>query len=118
MLKFSLKILSCFMVAISFVYAAPATQRTIQISNDRVNVWTTTIYPDQPLKMHRHEHQRVLVALDNGDLEIENDKHQIHYLKLQQGQAYFLDKDIPGELHTDKILGKQPIKVVVIELIP
>lgn len=114
--KFFLTFLSCFMLGISLTYAAPATQRSMQISNDRVNVWTTTINPDQPLKMHRHEHQRVLVALDNGELEIENDKHQIHYLKLQQGQAYFLDKDIPGELHTDKILGEKPIIVVVVEL--
>jgi len=49
-------------------------------------------------------------------LEIENDQHKIHYLKLQQGHAYFLDKDIPSELHTDKVLGNKPIKVVVVEL--
>ena len=94
------------------------TTRIPQFSNDEVTVWKTLIYPskDQVLKMHRHEHNRVIVALDAGTLKIINDKGKIHYLNLEKNQAYYLKKDIPGELHSDENIGKQIITILVIEL--
>jgi hypothetical protein len=96
----------------------PVTKRIPQFANDKVNVWKTIIYPSkqQILKMHRHEFDRVLVAFDDGILRIKNDKGQSHDIKLEKERAYYLKKDIPGELHTDENLGQTPIKVLVMEI--
>ena len=94
------------------------TQRHLQISNPQVNVWQTLIYPhsSQALKSHRHENDRVVVALNSGVLKVKNSKGKSHYLKLVKGQAYYLAKDKPGEMHTDENVGSQALKVIVVEL--
>lgn len=94
------------------------TTRIAQFSNDKVSVWETVIYPsaNQVLKMHRHEHDRVLVAFSDGLLKITNDKGKVHYLKLEKNKAYYLTKDIPNELHNDQNMLFHPIKVLVVEL--
>lgn len=66
--------------------------------------------------MHRHEYNRVVVAFDNGTLKITNDKGNVHYLRLEKEKAYYLTKDVLGELHVDKNISQHPIKVLVIEL--
>ena len=103
----------------SVINASPvATQRVAQFSNNKVSVWKTIIFPSvsQGLKMHRHDHDRVLVALDDGKLKITNDKGKVHYLNLKKDKAYYLSRDIPGELHGDENVTSHPIKVMVIEL--
>lgn len=99
-------------------FAAPTTNRITQLTNDKVEVWETIIYPNkkQELPMHRHEHDRVIVALTDGILKVTNDKGQTHELKLQKDKAYYLTKDIPGEMHTDENITTHPIKVMVVEL--
>ncbi|KTC91018.1 hypothetical protein OQJ18_15470 [Fluoribacter dumoffii] len=94
------------------------TVRIPQFSNTEVSVWQTVIYPhkEQILKMHRHEHNRVVVALDSGILKVVNNKGKEHFLKLEKDKAYFLTKDMPGELHTDENIGNNPIRVIVMEL--
>ncbi|MDR3441631.1 MAG: hypothetical protein P4L65_01300 [Legionella sp.] len=88
------------------------------ISNKEVSVWKTIIYPakEQILKLHRHENNRIVVALTGGKLKVTDNKGKVHYLTLKKDKAYYLSKDIPGELHTDENVGKDPVKVVVIEL--
>lgn len=107
-----------FFISINSHADAKETVRIPQLSNEKVSVWTTVIYPNkkQILKMHRHEHNRVVVALDNGLLKVANNKGEEHFLKLEKDKAYYLSKDFPGELHTDENMSKHPIKVVVIEL--
>ena len=94
------------------------TQRIDQFSNDKVKVWKTIIYPTsgKALAMHRHEHNRVLIALSDGLLKITNNKGKTHYLKLEKDKAYYLTKDVPNELHNDENVTKHAIKVMVIEL--
>ena len=114
-----LTIIASLLWSVSISYAAPAlTTRIHQFSNAQVNVWKTIIYPKagQALKMHRHEHDRVLVALDSGTLKITNDKGKVHRFKLQKNKAYYLSRDIPNELHKDENITSHPIKVLVIEL--
>lgn len=98
--------------------ANPTTTRTPQFSNSQVSVWETIIYPNatQSLKMHRHDHDRVLVAFNDGSLKITNDKGKVHYLTLEKNKSYYLTKDIPNELHSDQNMSSHPIKVLVIEL--
>lgn len=95
-----------------------ATKRIPQFANDKVKVWETIIYPatEQLLKMHRHDHNRILVALNDGILKITNDKGQTHLLKLTREKAYYLPPDVPGEWHTDVNIGRTALKVLVIEL--
>lgn len=100
----------------SMTYAE--TKKIPQFSNDKVNVWETVIYPSkqQVLKMHRHDHDRVLIAFDDVTLKIENDKGKSSLLTLKKDKAYYLAKDVPGEMHTDENLGKKPVKFLIIEL--
>lgn len=112
-----------FIVIIMFVYtltgyANPTTGRIPQFSNEKVSVWETTIYPgkNQVLKMHRHEHDRVLIAFNSGILKITNNKGQVHYLKLTKDNSYYLPKNVVGEKHIDENVSNHPIKVLVVEL--
>jgi len=97
---------------------AQSTARTAEFSNEQVNVWKTMIYPKskQVLSMHRHDYDRVLVALSHGTLKITNNKGDVHYLTLQKNKAYYLHKDPMDELHQDENITKHPITVMVIEL--
>lgn len=103
--------------AMSTAYAQ-STTRIPQFSNDKTRVWKTIIYPTstQALTMHRHDHDRVIVALSNGVLKVTNNKGKIHYLKLEKNKAYYLTKDPLHELHKDENMTKHPITVMVIEL--
>ena len=94
------------------------TTRIPAFSNHKVSVWETIIYPSahQALKMHRHDHDRVVVALDNGVIKVTNKKGKTHLLKLSKNKAYYLPKDIPGELHNDQNMSAHPIRLFVIQL--
>ena len=108
------------LVMSSSLYAlTPTTKRDVQFSNKEVNVWRTIIYPTfhQTLPMHRHEHNRVLVALTDGLLKITNDKGKVHYLRLKKDKAYYLSKDVPNEVHMDENVTNHAVKVMVIELL-
>ena len=114
-----LTIIASLLWSVSMSHAAPAlTTRIPQFSNAQVDVWKTIIYPTagHALKMHRHEHDRVLVALESGTLKITNDNGKVHMLKLQKNKAYYLSRDIPNELHMDENITSHPIKVLVVEL--
>ena len=103
----------------TFAQSTPEkTHRITEFSNEKINVWKTTLYPgkSQTLKMHRHEYNRVVVAFNDGVLKIKNDKGQVHYLKLAKNKAYYLEKDISHELHSDENITHHPIDVLVIEL--
>lgn len=116
--RLMLLVASLFLSMSHLSCASPSTTRISQFSNDKVSVWETVIYPNanQVLKMHRHEHDRVVVALSNGLLKITNDKGKVHYLKLEKNKAYYLTKDVPNERHNDENMSSHPIKVLVIEL--
>lgn len=107
-------------LAVTMVHAhTTSTNRITQFSNDQVKVWKTIIYPSSKhgLRMHRHDHNRVVVALSSGVLKITNDKGKVHYLRLEKDKAYYLSKDVPNELHADENITHKPIKVMVVELL-
>ncbi len=97
---------------------AQQTHRVEQWANDKVAVWTTVVYPSatKKLAMHRHEHDRVVVALTDGRFKITNDKGIVHYWTLEKNKAYYLAKDPINELHNDENVSKHTVEVVVIEL--
>jgi len=115
---------SCLvMLALGFTGAASAqparsTLRTPQFENESVRVWRTTIAPSQPLTMHRHESGRVIVALTGGTLRIVKESGESRTVTWEKGNAYWLPADPPGEKHGDVNVGREPIEVVVVELVP
>lgn len=114
-----LKLGATFILLTGALHAAElSTKRIEQFSNDKVKVWKTIVYPSshQVLPMHRHDNDRVLVALTDGTLKITNNKGKVHYLKLKKGKAYYLRKDTPNELHNDENITNHPIQVMVIQL--
>lgn len=113
-------IVSILLLQITALNAAPQqTKRIPQFANDKVKAWKTIIYPksNQALTMHRHDHDRVVVALTDGLLKITNNKGETHNLQLEKNKAYYFTKDVPNEMHSDVNLSDHAVKVMVIELV-
>src|SRR5262245_24419171 len=98
--------------------AASTTRRVPQLENESVRVWRSTIAPNQPLSMHRHENGRVIVALQGGTLRIVKESGESRSVTWETGNAYWLAADPPGEKHADANDGKEPIVVMVVEMVP
>ena len=109
----------CYIFTTAFassVRADTITHREKQFENKEVKVWKTTIEPGQPLKMHRHDKKRVVVALTDIDLTVINNRGQSHKIVMKKETARFLDADKPQELHYDINNSTHPMKVMIIEL--
>ena len=92
-------------------------RREPQFENEHVKVWKSIILPNQPLRLHRHEHGRALVALTDGDLKVVNEAGEtVDTYEWEAGKAYWLDKDPPDVLHGDLNEGPGTIEVIVVEL--
>ncbi len=104
-----------FLLISCFLAANPFTHRELQVENEEVKVWKTVIMPLSPLKMHRHDANRVVVGLKGGILKKITDKGEISFLEFETGKAYWLDADPENELHADINESDKPIEVMVIE---
>jgi quercetin dioxygenase-like cupin family protein len=110
-------------LAVVFFGSAALTQttpsqsrRVPQFENDQVRVWKTTVLPNAPLTMHRHEHPRVLIALTGGSMKIQQQSGASETHQWETGKAYWLTADPPNTLHADVNAGTKPIEVMVVEL--
>jgi len=92
------------------------TFRELEFENETVRVWKTTIYPNSPLKMHRHEKPRLIIALNGGTLKKITERGEITYLRFDTGRPVWMDADPPGELHADVNESDAPIVVLVVEM--
>lgn len=93
------------------------TRREPQFENEHVKVWKSIILPNQPLRLHRHENGRALVALTDGDLKVVNEAGEtVDTYEWKAGKAYWLDRDPPEVLHGDLNEGPGTIEVIVVEL--
>lgn len=86
------------------------------LKNENVKVWKTIIFPNQPLKMHRHDRSRVVVGLKGGVLTKIEDTGEESEFVFESHKAYWLDEDPPNTLHADINESNEPIEVMVIEL--
>lgn len=102
----------------SMAYAAGAAQtgRVAQFENDKVKVWKSLILPNDPLPFHRHEHPRVLIALQGGKMKILEETGRSEVQDWKTGNAYWLPANAPGTRHQDVNVGDAPIEVMVVEL--
>jgi len=89
--------------------------RELQFENDHVKVWKTTIPPNDNLKMHRHDHPRVLVGLKGGKLLKIEESGEESNLIFETNKAYWLPKDPEGQLHGDINISDTAMEVMVIE---
>jgi beta-alanine degradation protein BauB len=93
------------------------TRREPQFENTHVRAWKSTIMPNQPLSLHRHDHGRALIALVGGRLNVVDGNGKV--LKTydwESGKAYWLDADPAGQMHADRNDTSKPIEVIVVEL--
>ncbi len=106
-----------FFGSAAFTQPAPSqSQRVPQFENDQVRVWKTTVLPNAPLTMHRHEHPRVLIALTGGSMKIQQQSGASETHQWETGKAYWLTADPPNTLHADVNAGTKPIEVMIVEL--
>ncbi len=108
--------LSLLLVACRPAAQELATGRIPQFENEHVEVWKSVIAPNQPLRMHRHDNPRVIIALEGGTLRVVNESGQTRDMTWETGSAYWLDADPPGELHGDVNEGPDPVEVIVVQL--
>jgi quercetin dioxygenase-like cupin family protein len=84
--------------------------------NAEVKVWKSLVLPNNPLPLHRHEHPRVIVALNGGTMKVLEESGSSETHQWETGKAYWLPANPPGTRHQDVNMGDKPIEVVVVEL--
>ena len=92
------------------------TQRIPQFENEHVKVWRSVISPNVPLTLHRHEHGRVIIALQGGTMKIEEQTGASETQVWETGKAYWLPANPPNTMHRDINVGDRPIEVMVVEV--
>jgi hypothetical protein len=92
------------------------TQRFPQFENENVKVWKSVVMPNAPLTVHRHEHPRVIIALNGGTMKIVDSQGKSEEHVWETGKAYWLPMNPPGTMHADVNAGDKPIEVMVVEL--
>ena len=91
--------------------------REPQFDNERVEVWKSTILPNQPLTYHRHDAWRVMVALTDGDLKLVDPSGKVlDTYHLVRGKAMWLTPNPPGQTHADVNPGAKPVEVMMVQL--
>ena len=92
-------------------------RREPQFENEHVKVWKSIIVPNQPLRLHRHDHGRALIALKGGKLKVVDESGEtVDTYEWEDGKAYWLDADPPDEQHGDLNEGPETMEVIVVEL--
>lgn len=95
---------------------ATQTRRIPQFENEDVKVWKSVVAPNSPLTMHRHEHGRVIIALQGGTMKIVEQTGSTEQHPWETGNAYWLPANEPDTMHADVNAGDKPIEVMVVEL--
>ena len=93
-----------------------STQRVPQFENSHVKVWRSTIVPNAPLPLHRHDHGRVIIALQGGTMKIEDQSGTSETHVWETGKAYWLPANPTKTMHRDVNIGDRPIEVMVVEV--
>jgi quercetin dioxygenase-like cupin family protein len=92
------------------------TERIPQFENEHVKVWRSAISPNLPLPLHRHEHGRVIIALQGGTMKIEEQTGASETQVWETGKAYWLPANPPNTMHRDINVGDRLIEVMVVEV--
>src|SRR5215471_16589437 len=90
-----------------------STQRIPQFENAHVKVWKSIIVPNAPLALHRHDHGRVIIALQGGTMKIVDQSGASETHVWETGKAYWLPANPPNTMHRDVNAGQRSIEVMV-----
>jgi beta-alanine degradation protein BauB len=93
-----------------------ATQRIPEFENAHVKVWKSTVVRNAPLPLHRHDHGRVIIALQGGTMKIEDQSGTSETHVWETGKAYWLPANPPNTMHRDINVSDHPIEVMVVEV--
>ncbi len=107
---------AAFFAGLAVAQTMAQTGREPQFENSAVKVWKSTVLPNNPLPLHRHEHPRVAIALRGGSMKILDDTGKSEVHEWQTGKAYWLDANAAGTWHQDINAGDAPIEVMVVEM--
>jgi beta-alanine degradation protein BauB len=82
--------LAVFLIAFAAASSDPSTptQRLPQFENSHVKVWKSIIAPNAPLALHRHDHGRVIIALQGGTMKIVDQSGASETHVWETGKAY------------------------------
>ena len=108
--------LCAFVAGFALAQSTAKTGREPLFDNAEVKVWKSTVLPNNPLPLHRHEHPRVIVALKGGTMKVLEETGPGETHEWETGKAYWLPANPPGTRHQDVNLGDAPIEVIVVEL--
>ena len=95
---------------------ATGTQRIVQFENDDVKVWKSIVVPHAPLTMHRHEHGRVIIALEGRHDEDRRAERRKRGARVGDREGLLAARECSGTMHADMNAGDQPIEVMVVEM--
>ena len=101
---------------VSAAQAQAQSGRDPQFENDDVRVWRSIILPDAPLTLHRHDHARIIIALQGGAMNLKDSSGTDDIHVWEKNHAYWLPAMPPGAMHMDVNAGKTPLEVMVVEL--
>jgi hypothetical protein len=112
-------ILVCAAVAAAagFVWAQPRAemQRVPQFDNARAVAWRSVIPAGTESTLHRHDRQRVIVAIAGGDLKTITASGETTVNHYQTGNAYFQEPMPAGVTHKDVNDTSKTIELIVVE---
>jgi len=104
--------------AAGFVRAQPRAemQRIPQFDNARTVAWRSVIPPGTESTLHRHDRQRVVVAIVGGELKTVTASGETTVTHYVTGNAYLQEPMPAGVMHKDVNDTSRTIELVVIEL--
>jgi quercetin dioxygenase-like cupin family protein len=85
----------------------------VKIDNDSVRVLNVVDQPHNPSALHRHEVNRVMIYLSDGDLTV---RYQDGHIDEQHWKAGQVAWSAAGELHTSENVGAKPLRIIEVEL--
>jgi hypothetical protein len=94
----------------------PEMQRIPQFENARASSWKSVIPPHTESTLHRHDHQRAVIAIVGGDLKTITPAGKVTVIHFETGKAYWFEPMPAGEMHKDVNDTDKTIEVVTIEL--
>ncbi|HJZ99134.1 MAG TPA: hypothetical protein VKE70_21640 [Candidatus Solibacter sp.] len=89
-----------------------AAQTTTAVENSTVRILNAIDRPHQPTPLHKHDYNRVMVYLDDGDQDITTDgKVEHHHWKA--GEVVW---SVGGPMHVSENVGSKDLRIIEIEI--
>jgi quercetin dioxygenase-like cupin family protein len=92
---------------------ATASDRQVELENERVRALRRILAPGESTAMHTHASSGVAVLVTEGRLEVSDPKGAARTLDVKAGAVQWIDS---GTTHTLKNVGDSPLEIVDIEL--